>query len=218
MCFLDILVADALYLQTPSIQALESLGLEWVINLKGNQPELAAEAERLTNRPADDREASENEELQLWHLPEVDWPGADRLVRVVKTARLRKANRVAVEKQEGRPIRDKQPTSIVSTHYYATNVDLGAIPPWFIHRIGRSRWAIDAQALQTVTTDCHLKRPSVHQSNALVVLTMVRVVAHTLAMAFYFRQARSHAARASSTKPLVGLTVISPSHAPLRNC
>ena len=191
--FVDILVADALYLQTPFVRALESLGLEWVINLKDNQPDLAAEAERLTNRPADYRDANAREELELWHLPEVDWPVADRLVRVVKTGRVQNANRIAVRKQDGQPIREKQPAPIVSTNYYATNVDLGAIPPYFIHQLGRSRWVIDAQAFQTITTDCHLKQPSVHQSGALVVLTMIRVLAYTLAMVFYFRQVRSHA-------------------------
>jgi hypothetical protein len=191
--FVDILVADALYLQTPFVRALESLGLEWVINLKDNQPDLAAEAERLTNRPADYRDANAREKLELWHLPEVDWPVADRLIGVVKTGRVQNANRVAVRKQDGRPIREKQPAPIVSTNYYATNVDLGAIPPFFIHQLGRSRWVIDAQAFQTITTDCHLKQPSVHQSRALVVLTMVRVLAYTLAMVFYFRQVRSHA-------------------------
>ncbi|MBU2227278.1 MAG: transposase [Proteobacteria bacterium] len=191
--FVDILVADALYLQTPFVRALESLGLEWVINLKDNQPDLAAEAERLTNRPADYRDANAREELELWHLPEVDWPVADRLIGVVKTGRVQNANRVAVRKQDDRPIREKQPAPIVSTNYYATNVDLGAIPPFFIHQLGRSRWVIDARAFQTITTDCHLKQPSVHQSGALVVLTMIRVLAYTLAMVFYFRQVRSHA-------------------------
>lgn len=191
--FIDILVADALYLQTPFVRALESLGLEWVINLKDNQPDLAAEAELLTNRPADCREADPQEELQLWHLAEVDWPVADRVVRVVKTVRVQATNRVAVRKQDGQLIRKKQPAPIESTNYYATNVDLGAIPPRFIHQLGRSRWVIDAQAFQTVTTDCHLKQPSVHQSPALVALTMIRVLAYTLAMVFYFRQVRSHA-------------------------
>jgi len=191
--FVDILVADALYLQTPFVQALESLGLEWVINLKDNQPDLAAEAELLTNRPADCRDASAQEEFEIWHLPEVDWPVADRLVRVVKTVRVQNANRVAVRKQDGQPIKEKKPAPIVSTNFYATNVDLGAIPPQFIHQLGRSRWVIDAQAFQTITTDCHLKQPSVHQSPALVVLTMIRVLAYTLAMAFYFLQVRSHA-------------------------
>jgi hypothetical protein len=190
--FIDILVADALYLQTPFIRAIETLGLEWVINLKDNQPDLAAEAERLTKRPADDRDRSAAQELQLWHLPEVDWPVADRLIGVVKTVRVQKANRVTVRKQEGRPRREKQSVLITSTNFYATNVDLGAIPPWFIHQLGRSRWTIDAQAFQTITTNCHLKQPSVHQSCALVVLTMIRVLAYTLAVVFYFRQVRSH--------------------------
>lgn len=191
--FVDILVADALYLQTPFVQALESLGLEWVINLKDNQPDLAAEAERLTNRPADYRDANAQEEFELWHLPEVDWPVAERLVGVVKTVRVQNANRVVVRKQDGQPIKETQPAPIVSTNFYATNVELGAIPPRFIHQLGRSRWVIDAQAFQTITTDCHLKQPSVHQNTALVVLTLVRVLAYTLAMVFYFRQVRSHA-------------------------
>jgi hypothetical protein len=179
-------------LQTPFVQALESLGLEWVINLKDNQPDLAVEAALLTNRPADCRDASAQEELLLWHLPEVDWPVADRLVRVVNTVRVQNANRVTVRKQDGQPIREKQPVPIVSTNFYATNVDLGAIPSFFIHQLGRSRWVIDAQTSQTITTDCHLKQPSVHQSRALVVLTMIRVLAYTLAMVFYYRQVRSH--------------------------
>jgi hypothetical protein len=81
---------------------------------------------------------------------------------------------------------------VVSTNFYASNVDLGVIPPYFIHQLGRSRWTIDAQVFQTITTDCHLKRPSAHQDCALVVLTMIRVLAYTLTMVFYYRQVRSH--------------------------
>ena len=192
--FMDVLVADAIYLQTPFIREVESLGLEWVINLKDNQPDLASEAERLTNRPADYHQASPQEDLQLWHLPEVDWPVADRLVRVVKTVRLQNAKRVQIQKQAGSnvKVKTKQPAPILSTNFYATNVDLGAIPPLFIHQLGRSRWTIDAQVFQTITTDCHLKQPSVHQSCALIVLTMIRVLAYTLTMVFYYRQVRSH--------------------------
>jgi hypothetical protein len=51
---------------------------------------------------------------------------------------------------------------------------------------------IDAQAFQTITTDCHLKQPSAHQDCALIVLTMIRVLAYTLTMVFYHRQVRSH--------------------------
>ena len=46
---------------------------------------------------------------------------------------------------------------------------------------------------QTITTDCHLKHPAVHQTTALVVLTMIRLMAYTLSLVFYQRQVRSHA-------------------------
>jgi hypothetical protein len=190
--FIDILVADALYLQTPFTRALESLGLEWVINLKDNQPDLLSEAERLTTGAPDYQHAEVREELQLWHLPEVDWPVADRLVRVVKTVRVQSSQRVEIRTKDGAAVKIRQPAPVLSTNFYATNVDLGSIPPRFIHQLGRSRWTIDAQAFQTITTDCHLKRPSVHQSCALVVLTMIRVLAYTLTMVFYHRQVRSH--------------------------
>ena len=122
----------------------------------------------------------------------MDWPVADRLVQVVKTVRLQSSQRLEVQKKGGVTVKTKQPAPVLSTNFYATNVDLGSIPPLFIHQLGRSRWTIDAQAFQTITTDCHLKRPSVHQSCALVVLTMIRVLAYTLTMVFYHRQVRSH--------------------------
>ena len=182
-----------------------------------HQPDLLAEAGRLTAGAPQYHETTPQQYLQLWHLPEVDWPVADRVVRVVKTVRLQNAKRVKVEERpievpqieepkaentEGRNsegekpkysrVKTKQPAPIVSTNFYASNVDLGAIPPYFIHQLGRSRWTIDTQAFQTITTDCHLKQPSAHQDCALIVLTMIRVLACTLTMVFYYRQVRSH--------------------------
>lgn len=193
--YFDVLVADALYLQTPFVRAIEALGLEWVINLKENQPELLAEAEQATSGPPSYQESTEKQELQLWHAPEVLWPVADRSIRIVKVTRTLHRHRVplrpasARQKPNGRERFDEP-----SRNFYATNVELGSIPPLFIHRLGRSRWTIDAEAFQTITTDSHLKQPSVHQgrSQALVVLTMIRILAYTLTMVFYHRQALSH--------------------------
>lgn len=190
--FIDTLVADAIYLQTPFVGELEALDLEWVINLKENQPNLLSEADQLTNRPADHLQTSAKEELSLWHLAQVDWPVADRRIRVVKTVRVQNTRQVRVEDPDGERKKTKEPVPVRSTNFYATNVELGAIPPLFIHELGRSRWTIDAQVFQTITTDCHLKQPSVHQDSALVVLTSIRCLAFTLAILFYHRQVRSH--------------------------
>jgi hypothetical protein len=81
-----------------------------------------------------------------------------------------------------------------STNFYASNLELGSVPPVFIHQLGRSRWIIDTNVFQTLTTEAHLQRPSVHQgcAEALIVLTMIRVLAYTLTLVFFFRQVRSH--------------------------
>ena len=198
--FFDLLVADALYLQKPFVEELEKIGWEWVINLKENQPELMAEAERATAGPPDYQQADENQQLQLWHAPEVFWPVADRSICVVKTERTLHQKRLPLRpssaciKPEGKETCDE-----TGLNYYATNVDLGSVPPLFIHQLGRSRWTIDTEAFQTLTTDGHLKQPSVHQNRgqALVNLIMIRVLAYTLSMVFYHRQVRSHFRKAS---------------------
>jgi len=198
--FFDLLVADALYLQTPFVQAIEQLGLDWVIPIKANQPELLAEAERLTSGAADSSENDSHQQLQLWHAPAVYWPVADRSVRLVKTVRVQTKNRTTVVKQpDGKKRHRKQTVQEQSTNFYASNLELGSIPPTFIHQLGRSRWSIDANVFQTLTTDSHLKKPSVHQNRAqaLVVLTMIRVLAYTLTLVYYYRQVRSHFRKAS---------------------
>lgn len=193
--FFDLVVADALYLQTPFVEELENIGWEWVINLKENQPELMAEAERATAGPPDYQEADEYQQLQLWHAPEVFWPVADRSIGIVKAERILHKKRLPLRpssdctKPEG-----KQAWDETGLNYYATNVELGSVPPLFIHQLGRSRWRIDSEAFQTLTTDSHLKQPSVHQDRgqALVNLTVIRVLAYTLSLVFYHRQVRSH--------------------------
>ena len=193
--FLDLLVADALYLQAPFVRAVEGLGLEWVINLKENQPELLAEAQRVTAGAALHRDSDKQQELQLWHAPEVYWPVADRSVRVVKTVRTQQKKRIRVGLNGvGRKRSQKEVFVQQTTNFYASNLELGSIPPVFVHQLGRSRWIIDAEVFQTITTDGHLKKPSVHQGRgqALIVLTMIRVLAFTLTSVFFHRQIRSH--------------------------
>jgi hypothetical protein len=163
--------------------------------VKENQPELLAEAQRLTDGPAEATLSNAQEDVQIWHAPEVYWPVADRSLRVVKTFRVQKVRRVQVIRDgtAQKKKKTKQAVQQASTNYYASNLDLGSIPPRFIHELGRSRWRVDTEVFQTLTTQAHLKQPSVHQTCALVVLTMIRVLAYTLSLVFYHRQVVSHA-------------------------
>lgn len=197
--FVDLLVFDALYLQTRFTNEVESLGLDWVGNLKENQPELLAEAQRVTTG-APEVHWSGQQELQLWHAPEVYWPVADRTIRVVKTVRRQPKNRQRVRRADtGQKRAVKEIFMETSTNFYVSNLELGSIPPLFIHQLGRSRWLIDSEVFQTLTTGGHLKRPSVHQNRgqALIALTMIRVLAFTLTQVFFHRQVRSHFRKSS---------------------
>jgi hypothetical protein len=191
--FLDVLVADALYMQAPFVKEVEGLGLVWAFTLKENQPELLREAERLTQQSPTGVHNEPDREIRYWHLPEVDWPVADRQVQVVKTVRIDSRRRVTVREQDGHRIKSKTAAPQESTNYYATNFELGSISPLFVHQFSRSRWRIDTEVFQTITNDCHLKHPAVHQATALVVLTMIRFLAYTLSLVFYHRQVCSHA-------------------------
>ena len=191
--FLDLLVGDALYLQAPFVREVERLGLDWAFTLKENQPELLREAERFTTGPPAGVQSDSDRELRWWHLPQVDWPVADRLVRVVKTVRTDHKRQVTVSQDGDHLRKSKSEVALESTNFYATNFELGAIPPLFVYQLSRSRWRIDAEVFQTITIDCHLKHPAVHQSTALVVLTMIRLLAYSLSLAFYHRQICSHA-------------------------
>jgi hypothetical protein len=191
--FLDVLVGDALYLQAPFVQEVERLGLVWAFTLKENQPELLREVQRFTQESPTGVHTEPDCEIQYWHLPEVDWPVADRLVRVVKTVRMENRRRVTVSQKDHQRIKSKSVVTQESTNFYATNFELGSVSPLFIHQFSRSRWRIDTEVFQTITTDCHLKHPAVHQTTALVVLTMIRFLAYTLSLVFYQRQVRSHA-------------------------
>jgi hypothetical protein len=192
--FLDVLVGDALYLQKPFVQAVEALGLEWVFTLKENQPELLAEAQRLTTGLPDMEQSDSKQQIQLWHAPQVYWPVADRDVRVVKTLRTQKISQVRIDNDLVKKQAAKERVEKHSTNFFATNMQLDAIPPVFIYQMGQSRWAIDTEVFQTITTDSHLKQPSVHHGHdrALVMLTLIRLLAYTLTMVFYHRQVRSH--------------------------
>ena len=191
--FLDVLVGDALYLQAPFVQQVERLGLAWAFTLKENQPELLHEAERCTQDSPHGVQVEPDREIQYWHLPEVDWPVADRQVRVIKTVRTECQRRVTVHPNDAPRTKSKTTILQPSTNFYASNFALGSISPLFIHQFSRSRWRIDTEVFQTITTDCHLKHPAVHQTTALVVLTMIRFLAYTLSLVFYHRQVRSHA-------------------------
>ncbi len=192
--FVDVLVGDALYLRVPWVQAIDALGLDWVFTVKGNQPELVAEVERCTSGLPQAQTSGPGEAVDLWHVPALYWATADRSVRIVKTVRREAKRRLRIERDGAHRRTCKEPVWEQSTNVYASSLGLLMASPELIEDVGRRRWRIDTEVFKTLTTDCQLKHPAVHQRHdqALVVLTMIRVLAYTLLLVFFHRQVLSH--------------------------
>jgi hypothetical protein len=84
--------------------------------------------------------------------------GRERLCEV-KTVRIEQQRRGTVRGKDVARMKGKTAILLPSTNFYATNFELASISPLFLHQLSRSRWRIDAQVFQTITTDCHLKHP-----------------------------------------------------------
>ena len=192
--FFDLLVADALYLRTPFVKAMEAQGWDWVINLKDNQPELLAEAQRTTDGEAHYQQSDSQQQLRLWYQPQLYWAAADRSVQVLRSERVQSQRRVQLRPPDSPKPQGKETIEVESTNFYACHFELGNVSPLFLYQLGRSRWIIDTEVFQTLTTDSHLKKPSVHhdRQQAFLVLSMIRLLAYTLTLVFYHRQVRSH--------------------------
>jgi hypothetical protein len=195
--FVDVLVGDALYLSAPFVEAIEALGLDWVFTVKDNQPELLAEVERCTRTLPQAQTSGPGEAVDLWHVPEVYWATADRSVRIVTTVRRTETTRLRVERDGAHRRTRKATVWEESTNVYASNLGPLMAAPQLLEAMGRSRWRIDTEVFKTLTTEYHLKHPAVHQQHdrALVVLTMIRVLAYTLMLVFFHRQVLSHCRR-----------------------
>jgi len=91
-------------------------------------------------------------------LPEVDWPVADRLVRVVKTVRIEHLRRVTVSEKDGHRIKSK--TAVTQRAPTSTPPISNSARSRVVHpSVQPQPLAIDTEVFQTITTDCHLNTP-----------------------------------------------------------
>jgi len=84
---------------------------------------------------------------------------ADRRVRVLKTVPIEHQRRVTVREKDAPRTTGKISIAQPSTNFYATNFELGEISPLFIHQFSCSRWRIDTEVFQSITTDLSPQTP-----------------------------------------------------------
>lgn len=181
--FFDVVVADALYMQTPFFNFVVEQGWDAVFCLKENQPELLAEARRLTNHREPDSvfEQGQKYKRSLWDEPEVHWDAARRSVRVVRSVEEKIVNKI----EGGKKVAEV----VVSENYWASTLKPVSCASLF--QIGKLRWEIDSNLFADLTCNWNFKHMAVHKPNAYLAISALRLMAYLLFMLWVHRQVMS---------------------------
>lgn len=188
----DVIVADALYLEAPFVRLVLEAGKHVVIVLKQEARELYQDADRLRalEPPAVRRDGPRT--TRLWDFPELtSFPTLERAVRVVwaeeqTVKRIRRGGRLREVVEEKRWI-------------WMTDLPAGVVPAPTIQQWGHDRWDVENRGFNELVTLWHMDHCFVHHPNAVEVLLLTLATAFLLTYLFYARNLKP-AARAHLTR------------------
>jgi hypothetical protein len=177
---IDVITADALYLEAPFIDTVLAAGKHVVIVMKQEARELYQDAERLRALQPPQVIQAGRRTTHLWDLPELEsFATLHRPVRVVwaeeQTVRRR---RVAGGWQE-----------VVEPGQWVWVTDLGpaAAPARKIQQWGHDRWDLENRGFNELATLWHMDHCFVHDPTAMEVLLLTLATAFLLTYLFYER-------------------------------
>lgn len=185
---IDIVTADALYLEAPFISQVLAAGKHVVVVLKQEARALYEVAEELRGLIAPVVASEGARTTRLWDLPALDaFPTLGRPVRVVwaEEATVRR-RRVGGQLQEG--IEEGR-------WIWVTDLPAAVVPAGTIQRWGHARWDIENRGFNELATLWHMDHCFVHQVVAVEALLLTLALAFVLTYLFYTRNLKPAAWR-----------------------
>jgi hypothetical protein len=194
---IDVITADALYLEAPFITTVLAAGKHIVIVLKQEARTLYQDAERLRQLQAPQRLVAGPRTTQLWDMPELtSFPTLGRPVRVVwadeQTVRARR-----VGGQAQTVVEEKR--WIWVTDLPAATVAAAKIQQW-----GHDRWDLETRGFNELVTLWHMDHCFIHDPRAIDVLLLTLAAAFLLTYLFYERSLKPPARRHLTRLALAG--------------
>ena len=176
----DVLVADALYLEGPFIRTVRDAGKHVVVVLKQEARELYQDADQLRALQPPVVRAEGTRTTRLWDLPGLtSFPTAGAAMRVVwaeeqTTKRRRRGGQLETVVEEGRWI-------------WVTDLPPTAVPAATIQRWGHARWDLENRGFNELTTLWHMDHCFRHHPTAVEALLLILATAFLLTYLFYAR-------------------------------
>jgi Transposase DDE domain len=177
---IDVITADALYLEGPFIEAVLAAGKHVVVGLKQHARDLYRDAERLRELQRPRVTVAGPRTTRCWDLPELQsFPTVHQPVRVVwaeeQTVRHRRAGGILREAVD------------TNTWIWVTDLPPAAVPATKIQQWGHARWDVENRGFNELSTLWHMDHCFVHQPTAIEVLLLVLSAAFLLTYLFYTR-------------------------------
>lgn len=185
----DVIVADALYLEAPFIKMVLDAGKHVVVVMKQEARELYQDAERLRSLIEPQVLQEDERTTRLWDLPELgSFESLGRPVRVV-WAEERTCRRKIVGGKRQEVLEE-------ATWVWVTDLPSSLVPASKIQRWGHDRWDVENRGFNELVSLWHMDHYFVHHPTAIEVLLLSLAIAFVTTYLFYERNLNPAARRA----------------------
>jgi len=171
----DVVLGDAAYTDPRLYNLVRGPGKDLLTVLKRDVPNLLADAEGLFAQlepiPLDER-------CLLWEASGfTTWPQVQAPVRVIRTHETRTVRRQLTGERE-----------LCSTEWvWVTTLSVHRAPAAVVVRLGHARWEIENQGFNEIVTRWHADHLYRHHPTAILIFTLLTLLAVNLFFAFYHR-------------------------------
>jgi hypothetical protein len=185
---IDVVSADALYLEAPFLEQVLEAGKHFVIVMKQEARDLYQDAERLRSLIEPQTLVEGARTTRLWDIPNLSsFTTLDRAVRVVW----------AEEKTLKHRIVGAKPTDVLEqrTWVWVTDLPGATVPATKIQRWGHDRWDLENRGFNELASLWHMDHYFIHDITAIEILLVTLALAFITTYLFYERNLRTQARR-----------------------
>jgi hypothetical protein len=176
----DVICADALYLEAPFIRLVLEAGKHVVVVMKQEARELYQDADRLRSLEKPRVVEDQQRTTRLWDLGALEsFTTLGRPVRVVWAEELTQE----LQFKGGK----RQSVEVSKTWAWVTDLPAAIVPAVLIQRWGHARWDLENRGFNELASHWAMDHCFVHQSTAIATLLLTLAAAFLATYLFYER-------------------------------
>lgn len=188
----DVITADALYLEAPFLRMLVEAGKHFVVVMKQEHRDLFTDADQLRGLTEPRLIKNQNRTTRLWDIEDLTtFKTLGEKVRVLWAEEQTVSSRVIAG--------HRQQVVVHKTWIWVTDLAASLVPPAKIQLWGHDRWDLENRGFNELATLWHMDHCFVHNTTAIEALLLTLAIAFLTTYLFYERNLKP-AARVHLTR------------------